>query len=502
MIKIENLFFRQGKLRFLMDSKIPKPAGARKPLFDFTSLKRGNEGIAKKPLAGNIIRCLVKLFSQNVHFLEVNTAVFSQFKFQRDKSPDVFRPNPKEEIKLRRSKSEHDLRLSSKVGNAARAGTKRFQPTLENVPSKRLKMTSRTINSRPQLNIKTQEKKNAIISTVKSSAAATSSLVTRTNAITKKPPLVKSSSDSSKLNAAKAAQKSTAPANKSTSAVASKNIAKPRKIPAYDFKGRYHELKERFDLLKSKSDQQSEQICTLEEQAEGFGSLEKDLQDKIEKLEQELFDVTEVKEKLEHQLQTIQSSFEKEIQSLKESNSDLTMKNKVLSLDLSEKNEILKSTKKNLEDVTQKHEKQTIEFEELQQVSGTLKRDFEDASTKLSLSQDQLYLINIERKVLHNMVLDLRGNIRVFARVRPPLDIEENRGLCGWSFSDDSSLEIISNELVQGGNRKQSSDFSFDQVFNPNTTQEEIFEMVSPLIQSAMDGYNICIFAYGEIKKI
>ena len=127
-----------------------------------------------------------------------------------------------------------------------------------------------------------------------------------------------------------------------------------------------------------------------------------------------------------------------------------------------------------------------------------MKHDYEEASTKLLLSQDQLYQINIERKVLHNMVLDLRGNIRVFARVRPPLPIEEDKMLCGWSFPDEASLEMLSNELSSGAKKQIRHDFSFDQVFDPNTTQEEIFEMVSPLIQSAMDGYNICIFAYGQ----
>jgi hypothetical protein len=67
----------------------------------------------------------------------LNVDAFSQFKFQRSKSPDVFRTNPKEEPKLRRSKSAVDIRQGSQAtGTTARVGTKRFQPTMENIPSK------------------------------------------------------------------------------------------------------------------------------------------------------------------------------------------------------------------------------------------------------------------------------------------------------------------------------------------------------------------------------
>jgi len=98
-------------------------------------------------------------------------------------------------------------------------------------------------------------------------------------------------------------------------------------------------------------------------------------------------------------------------------------------------------------------------------------------------------------KKLHNQVLDLKGNIRVFVRVRPINAKEaqcEPEGEPTMNFRDNTNIGVFDS---QHGRRKW---FEFDQVFDPSTRQEQVFEEAKPLATSVLDGYNVCIFAYGQ----
>lgn len=56
---------------------------------------------------------------------------------------------------------------------------------------------------------------------------------------------------------------------------------------------------------------------------------------------------------------------------------------------------------------------------------------------------------------------------------------------------DSSSKRTIHNQLYE---------FEYDHVFHPECSQEVVFSEVSQLVQSALDGYNVCIFAYGQVS--
>ncbi|KAK0048052.1 kinesin-like protein KIFC3 [Biomphalaria pfeifferi] len=97
------------------------------------------------------------------------------------------------------------------------------------------------------------------------------------------------------------------------------------------------------------------------------------------------------------------------------------------------------------------------------------------------------------RKKLHNELVDLKGNIRVFCRIRPSIKedgTEENDIVVSVDSNDDT--------LVAVNNNGKTQMFDVDKAFSMNSSQTQVFEEVSSLVRSVIDGYNVCIFAYGQ----
>ncbi|XP_064946520.1 kinesin-like protein KIN-14P isoform X3 [Musa acuminata AAA Group] len=98
-----------------------------------------------------------------------------------------------------------------------------------------------------------------------------------------------------------------------------------------------------------------------------------------------------------------------------------------------------------------------------------------------------------ENRKLYNQVQDLKGNIRVYCRVRPFLP-RQSSSMSTVGHIDDGNIMIITPSKYGKGHKS----FSFNKVFGPFATQEEVFSDTQPLIRSVLDGYNVCIFAYGQ----
>ncbi|PNW84448.1 hypothetical protein CHLRE_03g145107v5 [Chlamydomonas reinhardtii] len=104
-----------------------------------------------------------------------------------------------------------------------------------------------------------------------------------------------------------------------------------------------------------------------------------------------------------------------------------------------------------------------------------------------------------KRRKLHNVVLELKGNIRVLCRVRPMLD-KERGGLDAAAAAASMPVRCPTEETVRVAavDNKAEKEFEFDRVLSPEEGQDKLYDEVAALVVSVLDGYNVAIMAYGQ----
>ena len=147
-------------------------------------------------------------------------------------------------------------------------------------------------------------------------------------------------------------------------------------------------------------------------------------------------------------------------------------------------------------------EKKKEELQKLKNINSDLSEKINNL-TEIINYQTQLHTdIQPYKNQTNNEYQEAKGNVRVFCRIRPPLPKELSKKQINIEYRGDNSL-IIKGEkktsyIGRDGIQQDIEQFQFNRIFKQEDTQEEVFEEVSPLIQSSLDGFNINIFAYGQ----
>lgn len=164
------------------------------------------------------------------------------------------------------------------------------------------------------------------------------------------------------------------------------------------------------------------------------------------------------------------------------------------------------------EDKSARLEKLEAELEALQEATvglgvGDEKEMMTRMLSRIGSLEAALAAAEARRREIHNQLVELKGNvccvyvptflspylptilsvcmqIRVFCRVRPS---PKSAVTC---MPDGSSIRVS----AEGKEHL----FSYDRVFKPTDTQARIFDEVSDLVQSALDGFQVCLFSYGQ----
>eukprot|EP00392_Amoebophrya_sp_AT5.2_P002715 g2720.t1 len=130
------------------------------------------------------------------------------------------------------------------------------------------------------------------------------------------------------------------------------------------------------------------------------------------------------------------------------------------------------------------------------------KKKIEEARTYAAKVSQKRSLLVLRTKERFNEYIEVKGNIRVFVRIRPLAEGGNEGKPANIRVDERSGIVQLTSEsfLNVSGCTEQTNtwQFHFDRVFNTDSTQKEVFEEISQLVKSALDGYKVAILAYGQ----
>ncbi|GAN01317.1 kinesin family protein [Mucor ambiguus] len=299
-----------------------------------------------------------------------------------------------------------------------------------------------------------------------------------------------------------------------------------KSIPTWDTKGRLNQLQAQLTETSEEVNEIEKLQQDLESSLQSKDGMLREAMQKVTDLERT---IQETEERHQDELDKIRERFVSKNRELIYSNERRKKQFAGFESELSTMEFEYRKTKRTIEDeerenTTLKTQKRQVEgsLAELDAATRNKRLKKKNLMSELTAAEEKSetlssrieskgqYIQELQRTLLqneklrrkdHDKLQELKGNIRVFCRVRPAINSKTEPNLINARFFGDDNESMELTELTSstlGRTITKSHTFTFDRVFSPEASQKDCFEEISQLVQSALDGFNVCIFAYGQ----
>lgn len=244
------------------------------------------------------------------------------------------------------------------------------------------------------------------------------------------------------------------------------------------------ELEQKSSEIASKTKELARQAATIESMQGEVRSLSADLQ-KQRREHEEVFDqLSKLRgqhAELRQEYAQAQKSHEQEKEAFR--SKEVTLEGRIREQDL-----CLSNTRGDLE----KTQAQVRDLEDCKERAARADRMLAPLNQRIDELHKAFAAEQALRKRYHNQMQEAKGAIRVYARIRPKIAREQGEGVAA------RRVDAFSMELDSRDKRSPPKNFTFDAIFDEHNSQEDVFADCRGLVSSAVDGYNVTVFAYGQ----
>ena len=256
------------------------------------------------------------------------------------------------------------------------------------------------------------------------------------------------------------------------------------------------EAEHRCQNLKSENSSLRKELTDLREQKLVSDSeLAFKQNEQLEKTRKSVEQLSKEREKLRHQNHDLEKRMSSMVtfnleskRRMEETMKEITSNNRHLHEQLNKTQEMCNAFEMNEKKLSSTVSQLREEIECLKGRSESASAGNKDEDTKRSL-QEELSRNIQSRKKIRNEIHDIQGSIRVFCRIRPPKQ--------GRKFS--SVIDVP--EATTGNNWKltcEGKTFLFDRLFEAESRNVEVYSEISSVVETILEGSNVCILTYGQ----